>query len=549
MQLRSGTLLPRSQSVPPYDDRPGLDSVSHDGSPTAQAADHAAITQDRAHHAQGYGFGPPSPPPGGVYGPYVSAPVVHPTMFNPLFAHPHPAQLPASADPWVAYSLGMVGAQKQEYLPMHLPPISAPPAMLHPAQAWGIYGPPADDQEQPRRIARNASPHEPVDTPRSSARSVVDQLAAIVEAQQQQLAQQAKLVERLLDDRGAPRGHPDARPLEQPALQELKLQTTYDAAVAACPKLKRLEPRCVVQFVRHAKKHFSKYSIPDKPVLDRLSSIVVDKAADWLDSQLLLQSTGEQAEWTSLNDFLTKLQDDHPEPVASFLVLQELITPKIRQSGRSVSVYHSELVRLFATEHHSFEQRFQVAYFMLGLDTDVQSQLMRAYPSSLREAFTAAAAIEASIRPGATRQPPKPNAEEQKQFHRQQRELREQRLQHLDRFKQGGQRQWEVPSDRARPGPNSSPRAAAGAPGSRPFGNRPKEASPQRSSHRKPFGGKPQVHSIFISDQGESLVFDPNGKLVDGESYLIADEDLREMKASAIEDPSSSYTAMPSSGK
>ncbi len=566
MHLRSGRVTGTSSPTDfagqqPSVSRPSATGELGDYQSARAVSPHDSLTdlglgpQERAHHAPGADFGLLSPAIGGWYGPQQVPAGCVPIMVNPVFAQFPPGQLPVATSPWGPYGLPGVGVQQSAgaYLPpsfSHINPSLPGPGFM-----------PAGLPDGPRVRTQPVSPRNLDDDARSSTSSAVDQLAEIVRQQQEQLAQQSILMQQQMQQQqlmfqqlmGAggtgvqvQRSPVDDRPTA--ALQELKLQTTYDSAAAACPKLKRLEPRVIVQWVRQAKKHFRRYTIGDAHILERLSTIIVDKAGDWLDNKLLLQSTGAEPEWLSLDDFLDKLQEDHPEPVASFTVLQELISPKVKQAGRTVGIYHSELVKLFTTEHHSFDQRFQVGYFVLGLDIEIQQQLMRSYPATLREAYTAAAALEASIKPAAARRDSKFQAEEQRQLHRQLKELRDSRVQFVDRFKHVGQRHGGVPTNLNAPAPQSSPAAVPPASSSgNPGASR--DSRPRNVPYPRRDKGQPAVHSIFLTEAGDSLVLDGDGLPVSGDSYLIDEEAMAEMRVSLKEEPHVSWKGLRSSGQ
>lgn len=557
MRLRSGTMTSGSAAPHPAHCQPipsvvtssaqdtvGLDPVSHVGSPAASVRGVDAFPQYWAHHHPGDPIGQFPLAAWGVYGLQQQIPASNPWVANPLYAPHHPRPMPSTVAPGVSNGVSMVG--------MPVASAAAPPPH------HTLFGQPLSPDGAHVSLPMGASvdpvlspPHSPsLSSPAPSVSHAFGhegfavQLASVVRLQQEQLAQQSALVQRLMDrlGEGSTPQQASAQGSAHQQLQELRLQTSYDQAAAACPKLKRMEPQCIVQFARMAKKHFARYNIGDRPILERLSTILVDKALEWLDNKHLLQSTGEEPEWETFDDFLAVLKADHPEPVASFTVLQQLMTPKVRQTGRSVRVYHGELVKLFATEHHSFDQRFQVAYFLLGLDTDIQSQLMRDYPQSLAEAFKAAAALEASIKPPSARQPPKHHSEEQKQLHRQQQELRQRRLDYSDKIKHAGQRTEGVRFDTAGLAPGSSLPAQPSSSGSGSLGSKPQGAPPPRPHRTGSSGKQPRAYSIFTSAEGSTLVLDADGKYAEGETYLVSEADLQNMKALALEEPESGLT-------
>lgn len=561
MRLRSGTVTHGTSQPPPTHSQPlseplnvpsgertGLDSVSNVGSPARSVTSLDTSAQFWAHHQPGVAQGQRPPWIGADYGMSVAGQFGHPWIPNPLFfqppPHTQPMQVPLVPHT-VPHCVAMVDATGQPAsLPQFLPPSTQfPPSLPVDARATSPHGDAGTPYSSP------SSPHHSVQGHQASRPSdisnVTDQLIKLVQQQQEQIAQQTLMMQRLMEDRVTmTNGHHQQQPSLQQStnneLQALRLQTSYDQAAAACPKLKRLEPKYILQFMRQAKKHFQKYNIGDRHILERLSTFVVDKAYEWLDNKLLLQSTGEEPEWTTFDEFLQSLKNDHPEPVASFTVLQQLMSPKVRQLGRPVQVYHGELVKLFSTEHHSFDQRFQVAYFVLGLDPDVQSQLMRDYPQTLTEAFTAAASLEASLKPLSTRTPAKHQAEEQRQLHRQQQEFRQRRLEHVDRYKQLGQRSEGVRFEPASPTPKSALKVQPPSSGSGPSGSNAQGTPPHRPSRNGHSGRPPKAFSIFTSAEGNTLVLDADGKLAAGETFLIPDDDLTELKQTLEEDPEKS---------
>ncbi len=177
---------------------------------------------------------------------------------------------------------------------------------------------------------------------------------------QAQIAQQAQLIAELSGLVKQP---------QQDRFQDLRLQTMFDKMAESCPKLTSVEPEAIRIFARAAEDHFGRYGVEDREILCRLTLILRGKANEWLDSQLRLQDQGQQQPWRSFAAFLKHLQDDHPEPAASFKELQELIEPRVKQNGGHVQHYYQRLntFTFFTSPHHSFDMRFKVAYFILGL--------------------------------------------------------------------------------------------------------------------------------------------------------------------------------------